>query len=209
MAKNLNRTKRLYIRGRRYNWDFGHEGLYEILDDKDCDKGTALMLYWFSDPEWYTQYQDENEIPDYEKDNYNLIKYIEQKYEHITKEIIIYVPKEDEQVSSHPSIQVKKTLPPVMYQETKGTLHFKDIKTDYSSFEKLLGYFNEDLLGLFDEAKVNNELDEWIFFLKNGTVQEDFTAAELPKAEVKSGKLRLSLEERKAYKEYIEKENED
>lgn len=59
--------------------------------------------------------------------------------------------------------------------------------------------------GLFDKEKVNDKLDEWIYFLKTGQVQEDFTAAGLPEAKVKLDKLKLSPEERQAYEEYVER----
>lgn len=59
--------------------------------------------------------------------------------------------------------------------------------------------------GLFDEEKVNDKLDEWIFFLKTGEIQEDFTADGLPEAKEKLDKLKLSLEERKAYEEYVKR----
>lgn len=57
--------------------------------------------------------------------------------------------------------------------------------------------------GLFDEEKVNDKLDEWIFFLKTGEVREDFTADGLPEAKVKLDKMKLSPEERIEYNEYI------
>ncbi len=59
--------------------------------------------------------------------------------------------------------------------------------------------------GLFDKEKVNDKLDEWIYFLKTGQVQEDFTAAGLPEAKVKLDKLKLSPEERRDYEEYVER----
>ena len=59
--------------------------------------------------------------------------------------------------------------------------------------------------GLFDEEKVNDKLDEWIFFLKTGEVQEDFTADGLPEAKVKLDKLKLTHEERQAYEEYVKR----
>ena len=59
--------------------------------------------------------------------------------------------------------------------------------------------------GLFDEEKVNDKLDEWIFFLKTGEVEEDFTADGLPEAKVKLDRLKLTPEERKAYDEYVER----
>lgn len=59
--------------------------------------------------------------------------------------------------------------------------------------------------GLFDKEKVNNELDEWIYFLKTGEILEGFTAAGLPEAKVKLDKMKLSPEERKAYNAYVER----
>lgn len=59
--------------------------------------------------------------------------------------------------------------------------------------------------GLFNKEQVNDKLDEWIYFLKTGEVQEDFTAAGLPEAKVKLDKLKLSPEERRAYEEYVER----
>lgn len=59
--------------------------------------------------------------------------------------------------------------------------------------------------GLFNEEKVNDKLDEWIYFLKTGQVMEDFTAAGLPEAKVKLDKMNLSPEERREYNEYVER----
>jgi predicted transposase/invertase (TIGR01784 family) len=59
--------------------------------------------------------------------------------------------------------------------------------------------------GLFDEEKVNDKLDEWIFFLKTGEVQEDFTADGLPEAKIKLDKLKLTPTERKEYESYVER----
>lgn len=59
--------------------------------------------------------------------------------------------------------------------------------------------------GLFDEEKVNDKLDEWIYFLKTGQVLENFTAAGLPEAKVKLDKMKLSRDERREYDEYIER----
>jgi len=59
--------------------------------------------------------------------------------------------------------------------------------------------------GLFDEEKVNDKLDEWIYFLKTGEVLEDFTADGLPEAKVKLDKMKLSPEEREKYEAYVER----
>jgi predicted transposase/invertase (TIGR01784 family) len=59
--------------------------------------------------------------------------------------------------------------------------------------------------GLFDEDKVNDKLDEWIYFLKTGRVQEGFTAAGLSEAVSRLDKMNLPADERKEYNEYTER----
>lgn len=59
--------------------------------------------------------------------------------------------------------------------------------------------------GLFDEEQVNDKLDEWIYFLKTGKVQDGFTAPGLEEAKKKLDKMHLSEEERKRYEEYVER----
>lgn len=57
--------------------------------------------------------------------------------------------------------------------------------------------------GLFNEEKINNKLDEWIYFLKKGEVLDSFTAQGLPEAKVKLDKMKLTPEERIKYEAYL------
>lgn len=57
-------------------------------------------------------------------------------------------------------------------------------------------------VGKFDDT-VQDKLDEWIYFLKNGEVQEDFTAKGLDEAKERLDEMKLSEEERKEYKSYL------
>jgi predicted transposase/invertase (TIGR01784 family) len=59
--------------------------------------------------------------------------------------------------------------------------------------------------GIFDEKKVNNELDEWIYFFKTGEVKDEFTAQGLAEAKEKLNKLKLTPEERKEYEVFVER----
>lgn len=59
--------------------------------------------------------------------------------------------------------------------------------------------------GLFNEKQVNNQLDEWIYFLKTGEVLEEFTADGLEEAKDKLDKMKLSVEERKKYEAYVDR----
>jgi predicted transposase/invertase (TIGR01784 family) len=59
--------------------------------------------------------------------------------------------------------------------------------------------------GIFDEKKVNDELDEWIYFFKTGEVKDEFTAQGLVEAKEKLDKLKLSPKERKEYEAFVER----
>jgi predicted transposase/invertase (TIGR01784 family) len=59
--------------------------------------------------------------------------------------------------------------------------------------------------GIFDEKKVNDELDEWIYFFKTGEVKDEFTAQGLAEAKEKLDKLKLTPEERKEYDAFVER----
>ena len=124
--KILSPTEKLYIKARRYNWDNGYRKLYNILKDEHCDKGTALMMYWLSSPQFFTPYANEKECPSHAQNNYKFVKHIESIFESIPKEIIKYNPKIDGFVGKEKE-NIKSPIPTHMYEETKGEIYFEDI----------------------------------------------------------------------------------
>lgn len=52
---------------------------------------------------------------------------------------------------------------------------------------------------------IQDKLDEWIYFLKTGEVQEDFSAKGLPEAKQKLDAMNLTDEERAEYKWYLKR----
>lgn len=57
-------------------------------------------------------------------------------------------------------------------------------------------------VGKFDDT-IQDKLDEWIYFLKNGEVQDDFTAKGLDEAKERLNEMKLSEDDRKAYNSYL------
>lgn len=57
--------------------------------------------------------------------------------------------------------------------------------------------------------KVQDKIDEWIYFLKNGEIKKEFSAQGLESASKKLDVLRLSEEERRAYEHYQESLHDD
>jgi len=81
-----------------WNWDNRIEPLRWIIENPKCDKGTALLIYWYGNPGWYTKYDNKDQVSVYEMDNYLLVKDIEEKYlsGYYKNENIYFDPKDDE-----------------------------------------------------------------------------------------------------------------
>ena len=78
LFEKLNSTDQYYL-AENYNWDDGVEILKWIIDSEKCDKGTASLIFWTSEPDYYFE-KSESEIPDYEKDTFLLLKKIVEKF---------------------------------------------------------------------------------------------------------------------------------
>ena len=63
-----------------WNWDDGYEPLAWIAEQAQCDRGTALYLYWLAAPRFFCQYGDRDEVESYQLDNYDFVKTIETRY---------------------------------------------------------------------------------------------------------------------------------
>ena len=55
---------------------------------------------------------------------------------------------------------------------------------------------------VFEEDKVNDKLDEWVYFFKTGDVKDTFTAPGLPEAKKRLDRLKLTPKQRAAYDAY-------
>ena len=92
-------------------------------------------------------------------------------------------------------------------------LHYGDV-LNLSEKQKEL-YEKENVHEIFPEYwlikvskfnnAVQNKFDEWIYFLKNGKVQENFTAKGLAEAKEKLDEMKLSDEEKAEYKAFLKR----
>lgn len=55
------------------------------------------------------------------------------------------------------------------------------------------------------DGVIQDKLDEWIYFLKNGEVKEEFTAKGLNEAKERLNEMKLSEKERIAYQKYLDR----
>ncbi|RNI27876.1 DUF4274 domain-containing protein [Rufibacter immobilis] len=96
--KKLNSSAQLHYLADLFNWDEEKNVLEWIVDSPLCDYGTALLIFWRAQPDFYTQFANEAEAG-YEKDTYNLLQKILGNYrnEKYREARIKYLPLEDGQ----------------------------------------------------------------------------------------------------------------
>lgn len=92
-------------------------------------------------------------------------------------------------------------------------IHKSDILT--LAEEQVELYRKDEVYEIFPEywiikaEKFNNnvedKLDEWIYFLKNSEVRDDFTAQGLDSAKEKLDEMKMTAEEKKEYKRYLKR----
>lgn len=75
--QTLNSAEQYYLAD-LYNWDDGVQVLDWIVDSPRCDKGTAVMIFWKAEPDFYFDYTEET-IGEWEKDVWMLLQKILKK----------------------------------------------------------------------------------------------------------------------------------
>jgi len=68
-----------YFLASEYNWDDGTIVLDWIVDSQKCDQGTATMIFWMAEPDYYFDYTEET-IDDWGKDVWLLLQKIILKF---------------------------------------------------------------------------------------------------------------------------------
>jgi hypothetical protein len=101
-------------------------GPEEILGNPACEAATALLIYWSCGPEFYLQYANREEVPDYLVDGYDLLTTIEARYVagEFLAGLIAFDPANPADVPSGLSLvgvyddardKFVRALPPLMY----------------------------------------------------------------------------------------------
>jgi hypothetical protein len=76
--QSLSSTEQYYLAD-IYNWDDGTEILNWIIDSEKCDKGTAALIFWRAEPDFYINRTSQT-IANYERDVFDLLKKIVSKF---------------------------------------------------------------------------------------------------------------------------------
>ena len=117
-------SENLHNKAKHYNWDNGVDNLYKIIQNKNCDKATALMIFWMGRPEWDLQFENRDKVDSYRLDEFDLLneileRYIAGKYDSCQN--LSFNPKNDDGfdwTNQYPELKekFKRKIPEIMYK---------------------------------------------------------------------------------------------
>ena len=149
-----------------YNWDDGVEIPRAIINNKHCDRGTALMIYWLAGPGYLYQYGDREEISrQHEITLYDLIKEIEEKYIsgfYQNKKVLFnprYDSKNDEydHTQAYDDIHRKQEIPNEMFEPSIPDIEWELIGKPIKPIKKI-NY--KELFKVIDDEISKLEMDD-------------------------------------------------
>jgi hypothetical protein len=127
-----------------YNWDDGIEFPRALIYHPDCDRGTALLLFWRFSPDSYTHYQreDPESADSAAREKFTLLVRLMEKYESgfYTEESICFDPADDFGYNWPSELKEKERkweIPQVMMRPTSG----KKIKSKLDELDEMMDEF--------------------------------------------------------------------
>lgn len=122
----LQTSEELHDYAWNYNWDDGFDNLRWVINNPLCSKGTALLIYWYSQPGYFLKF-DRSEISVYQLDHFDFIQELQQNllngdFKHNT---IAFDPRNDEgydwiQENEAGNNGKSLNLPKELYEPAKG-----------------------------------------------------------------------------------------
>ncbi len=132
MAKSETKTKALFKKAFHYNWDNGKAGLQRIINDENCDKATALLIFWRAHPNYYFNHSNPVGMASYEEEMFAFLKDLAQDLLANKFESIISFQPEEGFVP-----EVLGQIPEALVHETKGRLTTNEVLyPNINPFEK-------------------------------------------------------------------------
>jgi hypothetical protein len=100
------------------HWNWGSvEAMRQVAEHPNCDAATALLLFWRSDPEYYLQFASRDDVPDYNRDGFDLTRLIEERFlrdGYSSSGLIGFNPREDARIGE--PVPGQRVIPAQMMQ---------------------------------------------------------------------------------------------
>lgn len=110
-----------YYLASTYNWDDGTIVLDWIIGSPKCDKGTAVMIFWMAEPDYYFDYTEET-VEEWAKDVWLLLQkiLIKIKKDEFKRSKYAFNPRSNGYQTKWESAKGKWELPDDLIKGTKG-----------------------------------------------------------------------------------------
>ena len=63
-----------------HNWDDGIQFLEWMVEHPQCDKGTALLIFWLGEPAFHFRFSKRNEVSDWAFPTWKFLKKLSERY---------------------------------------------------------------------------------------------------------------------------------
>lgn len=108
-----------------WNWDAGIEPLRWIIRQPTCDRGTALLVYWYAGPRYKARYASRDEVPLYQLEGFDLVMEIEAGFlaGRYSNAQISFDPRDDlghDWTAEYGDQPYRRLIPPQMYMASPG-----------------------------------------------------------------------------------------
>ncbi|VWC66525.1 hypothetical protein BLA39750_00211 [Burkholderia lata] len=110
----------------RSNYDGNGRALRWLLDNRNIDRATALLIYWNLGAAWFVQYANESDLGDtsYQLDTFRLVREVEQRYAegYYADHGIWFDPHDFEGAgpNDYPDVPVARPVPALMLKPADG-----------------------------------------------------------------------------------------
>jgi len=104
-----------------FNWDDDKDVLEWIVNNPLCDKGTAFLIFWRSQPDFYTRFENEDEA-EYDRETFRLVRNVVLNFQNgfYKSARIKFNPNSDEFDVSYVDPKAKCVIPDEMKKRIIG-----------------------------------------------------------------------------------------
>ncbi len=122
-----------------YNYDWENEDFdqfYQWLESPFCDKATVLLIFWFSKPEFFNQFNNREEAVTFGLgEHYDFVRFIEQGFlnDKWKNEYIIFDPEKSEFLNQYIDLSdvFVYEIDDKMYEKTNGKVNAYEVINHY------------------------------------------------------------------------------
>ena len=129
-----------------YNWDDGIEKPHAVVNNENCDRGTALMIYWLLGPRYLYHYENRKKInAHYEIEHLNLLEEVERKYlsEFYRNKTILFNPRYDsvndgyDHTQTYDDLLLMREIPAEMFEPSIPDLEWEAMGRPIKPIKKI------------------------------------------------------------------------